>query len=156
MIEKVPEILSPIKLKRFETLLRRKNLKVTSQRLSILNNIYGKETATSQPELEKELGTVIDRVTLYRALAIFEEKGILHKIFDLNGTATYAICSPDCSEHDHHDEHVHFTCKACNGVYCLDKVRVPKITLPSGFKLDTVGIQVTGICHNCMLVNNNN
>lgn len=133
----------------FESLLRRNKLKVTQPRLSVLNKIYGKDTATSQPELEKAIGGDIDRVTLYRVLAVFEEKGILHKVFDLNGTATYALCSAECTEHEHHDEHVHFTCKQCNSVYCLDELRLPPVKLPRGFTPDVIGIQVTGTCSKC-------
>ena len=68
-----------------------------------------KETATSQPDLESLMNDV-DRVTLYRILNVFEEKGIIHKVFDLNGTANYAICTSNCQEHRHHDEHLHFNC----------------------------------------------
>ncbi len=133
----------------FENLLRRNKLKVTQPRISVLNTIYSKDTATSQPELEKAIGSHIDRVTLYRVLAVFEEKGILHKVFDLHGTATYALCSSECSEHNHHDEHMHFTCKLCNSVYCLDELHLPPVKLPPDFILDTVGIQVTGTCSKC-------
>jgi len=89
-------------------------LKVTPHRLRVLAEITQKNAAISQPDLEKILGREVDRVTLYRILSSFEEKGIVHKIFDLNGTATYAICSAECSENHHHDQHVHFLCSLCN------------------------------------------
>ncbi len=134
---------------RFIRLLRKNKLKVTQPRLSVLQRISDKETAISQPELEKLLGSEIDRVTLYRVLATFEEKGILHKIFDLHGTATYALCSTACDEHHHHDEHVHFICSACNSIYCLDDIKLPKINLPEGYQLDSVGINAVGLCADC-------
>src|SRR5690606_19246220 len=77
----------------FTQLLKSNGLKVTKPRLRVLEVISDKKTAITQPDLEKVFGAEIDRVTLYRILASFEEKGILHKIFDLQGTATYAICS---------------------------------------------------------------
>lgn len=132
-----------------ERLLRKHNLKVTIPRLSVLSVISEKETATSQPDLEKILGKSVDRVTLYRVLSVFEEKGILHKIFDLHGTATYALCSDDCPEHIHSEEHVHFTCSKCNSVYCLDEVTLPAIKVPKGFQLDMVGINAVGVCAHC-------
>lgn len=134
---------------RFAPLLRRNKLKVTQPRLRVLQIISEKETAISQPELEKLLGESIDRVTLYRVLATLEEKGILHKIFDLHGTATYALCSTDCDEHQHQDEHVHFICTACNSIYCLEDFKMPKINLPKGYQLQSVGVNAVGLCAQC-------
>ena len=134
---------------RFAPLLRRNKLKVTQPRLRVLQIISEKETAISQPELEKLLGDTVDRVTLYRVLATFDEKGILHKIFDLNGTATYAFCSPDCDEHHHHDEHVHFICSQCNSIYCLEDFKMPPINLPEGYQLQSVGVNAVGLCAQC-------
>ena len=133
----------------FANLLRKNGLKVTSPRLRVLEEITLKESAISQPDLEKIIGKSIDRVTLYRILSNFEEKGILHKVFDLNGTATYAMCSTDCSAHDHHDQHVHFLCSTCNGVYCLDEISLPKINLPAHFALHSLALNAVGICANC-------
>jgi len=134
---------------KFTRLLRQNKLKVTQPRLGVLKIISEKETAISQPELEKMLGDTVDRVTLYRVLATFEEKGILHKIFDLHGTATYALCSTECDEHHHHDEHVHFICSSCNSIYCLDDIKLPKINLPEGYQLQSVGVNAVGLCAEC-------
>jgi|SRR5690606_36909886 len=133
----------------FEQLLRANQLRVTKPRLRVLDIIDHKESAISQPDLEKILGNDIDRVTLYRILASFEEKGILHKVFDLNGTATYAICSTECTSHHHHDQHVHFICSSCNSVFCLDEITMPDIRVPSGFALHSIAINAVGICDKC-------
>lgn len=132
----------------FEHLLKRHNLKRTEPRLRVLSMLSTKNVATSQPDLENVIGDV-DRVTLYRILSAFEEKGIIHKVFDLNGTANYALCSSDCNEHDHRDEHLHFNCTACNNVYCLDDHDFPQITLPPGFKLESFNFTATGLCPKC-------
>jgi Fur family ferric uptake transcriptional regulator len=82
-------------------------------------------------------------------LASFEEKGIIHKIFDLHGTATYAMCSTNCSEHDHHDQHVHFICRVCNSVYCLEDMILPKVSIPEGFSLEAIAVNALGVCNHC-------
>ena len=134
---------------KFAQLLKANRLKVTQPRLQVLEIISTKESAISQPELEKIVGTEIDRVTLYRILGSFEEKGILHKVFDLNGTATYALCSSKCSADHHHDQHVHFICSVCNSVFCLEEISLPKINLPAHFSLHSLAINAVGICANC-------
>lgn len=133
----------------FAEILKRNNLKITQPRLRVLEIISEKEAAISQPELEKIVGKDIDRVTLYRILGSFDEKGILHKVFDLNGTATYAICSTKCTAKHHHDQHIHFICSVCNSVYCLDEVSIPKINLPANFSLHSIAINAVGLCDKC-------
>ena len=137
------------KLEEFSQVLKTNQLKVTQPRLRVLEIISTKISAISQPELEKILGSEIDRVTLYRILASFEDKGILHKVFDLNGTATYAICSTKCTSDHHHDQHVHFICSVCNSVFCLNEIALPKIKLPHHFSLHSIAINAVGICDSC-------
>jgi Fur family ferric uptake transcriptional regulator len=133
---------------KFEHLLKRHHLKRTEPRLRVLSMLSTKNVATSQPDLESVIADV-DRVTLYRILNAFEEKGIIHKVFDLNGTANYALCSSNCEEHNHQDEHLHFNCTACKNVYCMDDLNLPQITLPKGFKLEGFSFSATGLCPKC-------
>lgn len=136
-------------LSKNKALLKSNNLKVTQPRLRVLEIMERQSTAISQPELEKLLGNETDRVTLYRILSSFEEKGILHKVFDLNGTATYASCHSNCSENHHHDQHVHFICSVCNAVICLDEISIPTIKTPKNFTLETVSLTAVGTCDRC-------
>ncbi|WP_316810797.1 Fur family transcriptional regulator [Pedobacter heparinus] len=137
--------MDPIKL------LKAHDLKHTRQRVRVLEEIAMDNVAISQPELEKRLGKEIDRVTLYRILNTYEDKGILHRVMDLNGTANYAICSPACSAHHHHDEHVHFNCTRCFKIYCLE-IEVPGIKMPKGFTANAVSTIAYGICEKCNFI----
>ncbi len=92
------------------------------------------------------LGKDVDRVTLYRTLATFEEKGIIHKVLNLNGTANYAICFSTCSEHKHNDEHVHFNCTVCLNFYCLEALQIPDVVMPAGYMLQSLNLVAYGIC----------
>lgn len=132
----------------FEQLLQSHQLKRTNPRLRVLSMMSSRSSATSQPDLEAAMSD-IDRVTLYRILAAFEEKGIIHKVFDLNGTANYAMCTADCNEGHHHDEHLHFSCTNCKNVYCLEELHLPAITVPEGFKTEGVTVYATGLCPKC-------
>ena len=134
-------------------ILKDHDLKHTKQRVRVLEEIAMDSVAISQPELEKKLGKEIDRVTLYRILNAYEDKGILHRIMDMNGTANYAICSSACSEDHHHDEHVHFNCNNCLRVYCLDEVKIPALKIEKGFKIDDMNLVVSGICKECNKAN---
>lgn len=130
------------------SILKEHDLKHTKQRVRVLEEIALDSVAISQPDLEKKLGKEIDRVTLYRILNTYQEKGILHRIMDMNGTANYAVCTSSCSENHHHDEHVHFNCTNCNKIYCLE-VEAPRIKMPKGFTAKTVSSIAYGICEKC-------
>ena len=132
----------------FEDLLAKHYLKKTEARLRVLALLSCKTFATSQPDLE-EVMVDVDRGTLYRILSTFEEKGIIHKVFDLNGTANYALCNSNCQENHHHDEHLHFNCVVCNNVYCLDDLDLPNLDLPAGFQSMTFSLSATGVCPKC-------
>ena len=132
----------------FEDLLNKHHLKKTTPRLRVLSMMSSRNTATSQPDLENMMND-IDRVTLYRILNAFEEKGIIHKVFDLDGTANYALCSSNCDEGHHHDEHLHFNCTNCKNVYCLDELHLPAIKLPNGFVPTGFTLYATGLCPKC-------
>jgi Fur family ferric uptake transcriptional regulator len=130
-------------------LLEKHHLKKTRTRLKVLGILNSREVAISQPRLEDIIGTETDRVTLYRTLKVFEEKGIIHKIIDMNGTANYALCNSACTEHEHHDEHVHFNCTVCFHIYCLDNFHIPKVGIPPGFSAGSVNLIIYGICDSC-------
>ena len=131
-----------------DELLKAHGLKNTRQRQIVLEQLAKVNTAVSQPELEKILGKEMDRVTLYRILSSFEEKGIVHSILDLNGTTNYASCSSSCTAVEHHDEHLHFNCTNCLKIYCLD-IKIPNVKMPAGFKAANMTTTASGICKNC-------
>jgi Fur family transcriptional regulator, ferric uptake regulator len=137
-------------MKKASQLLEELGFRKTQIRLKVLEYLQKSEKAVSQPELEKKFNSLADRVTLYRILSAFEEKGIIHKIMDLQGVARYAMCNEKhCSEHEHHDEHVHFNCTECGDVVCLDTVKVPSIKLPKDFSLSRLNLNIEGTCDNC-------
>lgn len=133
----------------FAELLQKNNLHVTAPRLSVLKLIASKESATSQPYLEKHIKDDVDRVTLYRVLKAFEEKGILHKVIDLQGTANYALCNDHCEAGHHDDEHVHFNCTNCHEIYCLEDFRIPKMDLPKNYTAESINMLISGTCAYC-------
>jgi len=145
--------MNTIEAQAYEDLLLKNGLKRTGARLQVLDVLTHRNSATSQPYLENVIGKDIDRVTLYRILKTFEEKGIIHRILDKQGTANYAICSSSCTENHHHDEHVHFNCNNCLRVYCLDDVKIPSLKIEKGFKIEDINLIVSGICKDCNQAN---
>lgn len=130
-------------------ILKKNHLSVTDSRKKILELFKENTGALAHSDIEKKTGEKFDRVTIYRTLQTFVEKGILHTIPTADNSVLYALCKDDCSSGHHHDNHVHFICDNCNITYCLDSVVNPEIKLPKGFQPKVIDVVVTGICKNC-------
>ncbi|MCP4456714.1 MAG: transcriptional repressor [Cytophagales bacterium] len=131
-----------------KSVLKNHNLRVTDCRIDVMEYFLDEKSALSQGDLESKL-TGYDRVTLYRTLNNFLESGILHKIPNESGSATYGLCHDTCSPEGHMDNHMHFKCNRCGQIECLDKKTVPEVSLPTGYQVESVNLIVDGVCVKC-------
>ena len=129
-------------------LLKKHSLRITDCRLDVLNFFSSHQHALSSRDLESEL-SAYDRVTLFRTLNSFVEKGLLHRIPAESGAANYALCQDHCHPGEHHHDHVHFTCDTCGQVECIEEAKVPVIELP-GYQIRESNYLVSGTCKNCV------
>jgi Fur family transcriptional regulator, ferric uptake regulator len=133
---------------RLDSILHRKQLSATESRRKILSLFLQNEDALAHGDIEKKAGEKFDRVTVYRTLQTFVEKGIIHSIPTADNSVLYALCK-DCQEGHHHDNHVHFVCSSCEKTICLDDVVSPKVALPEGYEADNVQVVINGLCRDC-------
>jgi len=131
------------------TILRKNQLSITDSRKAILELFQNTPGALAHADIEKQTTTLFDRVTIYRTLQTFVEKGIIHTIPTADNSVRYALCKDNCAEGHHHDNHVHFLCDECGTTYCIDRVTTPEINLPAGFRQKQTDVIVSGICKNC-------
>jgi Fur family ferric uptake transcriptional regulator len=134
---------------RIDDILKRNLLSVTSGRKKIIELFLSNPGALSHGDIEKKAGAKFDRVTVYRTLQVFLEKGIIHNIPTADNSILYALCKDDCSAGDHHDNHVHFICNDCGNTVCLESVSIPQVKLPKGFTSNQVDVVVSGVCKEC-------
>jgi len=130
-------------------ILKRSQLSVTASREKILHLFLEQTGALAHGDIEKRAGEKFDRVTVYRTLQTFVEKGIIHTIPTADNSIRYALCKDDCAEGHHHDQHIHFVCNNCRNTYCLDDIVTPDIKLPKGYSSSHIEVVVEGICKNC-------
>jgi Fur family ferric uptake transcriptional regulator len=132
-----------------EDILKRNHLSITDSRKKILGLFFSHLGALAHGDIERKAGEKFDRVTVYRTLQTFVEKGIIHSIPTADNAVRYALCKDNCSEGHHHDHHIHFVCSNCGNTYCLDDVVTPEVKLPRGYAVRQVEVVVQGICRNC-------
>jgi Fur family ferric uptake transcriptional regulator len=129
-------------------LLKDFRLRTTASRQAILHLFLQKNYALSHGDIENAIDDSLDRVTVYRTLKTFLDKGLIHKVLDDQGSLKYALCNDPCNAGTHHHDHVHFKCTKCGQTNCLD-VTVPPIKLPKGYKMKEVNLLIQGICELC-------
>ena len=133
-------------------ILEANGLSKTKIRKQVLELFINSDAALSLPDITKALQQTqeLDRITLYRTLRAFEEKGIIHKAIDGTQHPKYAMCEDNCTEHNHQDNHAHFHCTACDTTICLDEVSTPAIqNIPSGYSIAKTTLILSGTCENC-------
>lgn len=130
-----------------EKKLEDKNTKPTSMRILVYDFLSSQNAALSLSEIESHFEHA-DRITLYRTLKTFEEKGVVHSIQE-NNTTRYKLCSDDCNENTHKDLHLHFYCKICKQTTCKEDIVLPQ-SLEGNFRIDEIRFFAKGICENCL------
>lgn len=130
-------------------ILKKSQLSVTESRRRILEFFLQSGNALAHHDIESRANEKFDRVTVYRTLQTFMEKGIIHTIPTPDNSIKYALCKDNCEQGHHHDDHVHFICTRCGTTTCLEDVQVPDIKLPRGYKTRQTEVVVSGLCKTC-------
>lgn len=130
-------------------ILKKNQLSVTDGRKKILDMFLKSPGALAHADIEKSADIAFDRVTVYRTLQTFVEKGIIHNIPTTDNSILYALCKDNCEAGHHHDNHVHFICDVGDKTICLDNVSIPEVKLPKGFSQKQTDVVISGICNEC-------
>ncbi|UXP30784.1 transcriptional repressor [Reichenbachiella agarivorans] len=137
------------KKKMIGDLLHDNGLKKTPIRTEMLELFMNHDFALSASDIVSKMKAGHDRVTVYRALASFEEHGILHKASEDGQGVKYALCGHSCPDETHADRHAHFICDECHQTYCLEEVEVPEVEVSEDFSVNKVNYTLSGVCKEC-------
>lgn len=135
-------------------LLREKGLKVTSQRLMVLNilSAYGDEHLTVEEiyDLAKEESPEIGLATIYRTVQVLLELHVIEKVTFDDGFARYELNGEETgSGHRHH----HAICTQCGKVYSLETDLLDTLEKQMfeslGFEVTDHEVKLYGLCSAC-------
>lgn len=130
-----------------ENKLKLRSVKPTAMRLLVLQALLNEKKALSLNELETTLEHA-DRSTIFRTLKTFQEKFLVHRVYDGSGMVKYAVCDDDCNC-SLEDNHIHFLCTKCEKTYCLKDTPITTPSLPNGFRANFANYLIEGICSTC-------
>jgi len=141
--------LSPID--KFREFLQTKGERLTRERSIIIEEVFAEhehfdaDTLVSRVSSNKS-GRLVSRATVYRALKLLEEAGLLRKVARPNGSEVY--------EHDYgYPQHDHLICSKCGDLIEFTNevisAIVEKICAENSFIKSGHRLEVYGVCAKC-------
>ena len=136
--------------KAFKSFLNRKNLRLTRQRVAVLNVIACEEnqhlSALQIFEIVRKKNPKIGLATVYKNLRMLQQEGLLCKIELPDKTTHYEMNEADCI-------HCHLICVECGKIVEMKGSTVDNavnlLKADSHFTLNEGSINFFGICDEC-------
>ena len=120
-----------------EELLRKNNLKVTKQRLEVLNLINELDDNATIKNISNKIK--IDNSTMYRIIELLLEKNVIEKNLNYNDEIYFRI----------KENHIHYIkCIKCHKKEEIEICPIENIE-EKGFKILNYKIEIDGICNEC-------
>ena len=133
------------------SVLNNSGYRLTDQRLSLLRVLETFSGSFSALDFEKksnEMDPSIGRATMFRAIDLFLERGILEKIHRENGDDVYIVGSKG--------HHHHLICRVCGEIRDIDacpfEEEIEMIIEKEGFARTLHRIEIEGVSRNCQKV----
>jgi len=141
-----------MEVENIKNILKEHRLKLTSPRSKVLEVLFSSDRALTYSEIMATCARTVDRVTVYRTLKLFEEIGLIHRITGVNDMPNYALSiRADGTPQPIHQQHLHFYCTCCQGVFCLQDHDLPALELPERYQVHSMNLTITGLCSACNL-----
>ena len=119
----------------------------TDAQRSILKILREQSEALSHDGITARMPEKVDRVTIYRILNRFVERGLAHRVVADDGRQYFASCEEGCGHGSAEHGHVHFRCVICDKVECLEEPL--QFSLPAGYVADNYNLMLSGTCGDC-------
>lgn len=133
--------------KKAARLLKDRDLKITTQRLSILSILLiNTSKAFSLSELLECLKHKMNRSTVYRSLETLLKNELISQLVDVNGDAIYVLNSEQRCEQTLHP---HLKCYNCGTLECLPAFPANYVSKLQNFGVDRLNVVLKGVCSNC-------
>ena len=124
----------------------------TKFRTQLLSLFFTSKRSLSIEDILNYFKNSINKVTVYRCLASFENKGLIHKVPDSNNFKRYSLCKEDeCNSDSHNHNHGHFICYSCDQTFCIEDIKSPDIKSLKGFDVKELKLTLEGYCSDCTI-----
>jgi Fur family transcriptional regulator, ferric uptake regulator len=126
-------------------ILKDKGYSLTSQRVKVFEYLLSMKEPITITDLANRVNEV-DRVSIYRIVELFEEVGIVHRVW--TGFKSKIELSEEFSPHHHH-----FSCLTCGKTISLNsevlEENLKSFEMEYGFELTQHTVELSGFCSKC-------
>lgn len=132
---------------KFAEILKKKMLRLTTERKALYKHLAGLDSPIGIKKLVSSLSSEMDQATVYRNVELFEELGIIHKIY--TGWKYRVELSEKFRPHHHH-----MTCTNCGRIIKISlgermEEAIENFGKKHGFKIKSHEIELRGLCQDC-------
>lgn len=132
----------------FQEICRKKDLRVTQQRLEIFKELAESKDHPSAETLHQRLIVRMPTLsldTVYRTLTTLINYDLIHKVETVESQARFEV---------QHMRHHHLICRQCNHIIDFQWELVDQASLPEEInkwgKFEQASVVVYGVCENCL------
>jgi len=137
----------PTARQKFLQFLEQKNLRMTAQRMAIIDTVFGTDqhfTAEQLLDWSRKRDKSVSRATVYRTLPLLTESGLVH---EMDFGKEYKFYDPNYADHPHHN---HIICEDCEKIVEFESEKIEKleseISHKLGFQVKSQRVQIRGTC----------
>jgi Fur family transcriptional regulator, ferric uptake regulator len=129
--------------------LQKAGISKTMQRLAVLDILLKATTPLSVNTIRQLMETKanIDKVTVYRILSLFRQRGIIREIASAGGANYFEMATLE------NPLHPHFNCRNCGALTCMEPqsfIKMPDLILSkNNYSIEHIEINVSGLCSCC-------
>ncbi len=132
------------------TKLKERHVRLTQNRITIYKLLSKSKTAVSVSVIMKQSKILLDRISVYRTLRYFLQKGIVEIVPNNKGNAKYILASSDKKIIKNRDSKcAYFVCSSC---HCTELILEPiniKLDLLTKHQVSKFSLILEGVCRNC-------
>ena len=132
---------------KFLCFLESKKLRMTSQRMAIIDTVFDTEQHFTAEQLlvwSRTRDQSVSRATVYRTLPLLTESGLVHA---MDFGKDYKYYDPNYADHPNHN---HIICNDCERIVEFESDKISRledeITHKLGFSVKSQRLQITGSC----------
>ena len=127
--------------------LKNKNIRITKQRLDMLQSILDSGRPFSVAEVYAVNSHIADLATAYRFIRILQDNSIIRSVAQFDDTQFFELAC------EHNPNHPHFLCKSCHNLICLNTLRTSDVLRLAEYarfqSVDDITVTYSGTCREC-------
>lgn len=130
--------------------LKKHHVHLTQNRIAVFKLLTESKTALSVAVIMKKSKILLDRISVYRALKYFLQKGIVEIVPNNRGNASYILASDERGIETKSDNKcAYFVCSSCQHTEIISEPLQIKLNSLTQHQVSKYSLIIEGLCTSC-------